>query len=269
MTKIFFALSDIMQTNPIYTQTSKNLPCVQPNSPYLHDIFVVTKYDFIYGNALVICEEIVPLTVESAINLLSNSDDENNIVNSFYYIHPFTMKIYKVMLVFQCVTQVSGFSKIDQEHIKSCLTQLFSSKNSGENYFKVKCKWEEESIKVLLFYLTENKEDVLLLECRGSKAGKVRMSLWNGAVTALLNKGYTYTAEQCATKWKNIKQNHDVEACNNIISSNLDINEIMSKDFNAFTNEIPVIANERWLNATKYLGMDTRNVSMLGVNNII
>ncbi|CAG8737637.1 13040_t:CDS:2, partial [Funneliformis caledonium] len=182
MTKIFFALSDIMQTNRIYNQTSNNLPCVQPHSPYLHDIFVVTKYDFIYGNAPVICEEIVPLTVESAINFLSNSDDENNIVNTFYYIHPFTMKIFKVTLVFQCVTQVRGFSKIDQEHIKSCLTQLFGSQNSA------KCKWEGESTKVLLFYLTENKEDVLLLECRGSKAGKVRMSLWNGAVTALLNK---------------------------------------------------------------------------------
>ncbi|CAG8514711.1 11347_t:CDS:2 [Funneliformis mosseae] len=160
--------ADIMQTNPIYTQTSNNLPCLQPHSPYLHDIFVVTKYDFIYGNALVICEEIVPLTVESAIDLLSNSDDENNIC---------------------------GFSLIDQEHIKSCLTQLFGSQNSGENYFKVKCKWKEESTKVLLFYLTENKDDVMLLECRGSKAGKGRMSLWNGAVTALSNKSYSYTAE--------------------------------------------------------------------------
>ncbi|CAG8514731.1 11348_t:CDS:2 [Funneliformis mosseae] len=76
--------------------------------------------------------------------------------------------------------------------------QAFDSQNE-------KCKWEDEPTKVLLFYLTEKKEDVML-DGRSHLDHKDR--LWNGAVIALSNKGYTYTAIQCVRKWKNMKQNY-------------------------------------------------------------
>jgi len=84
---------------------------------------------------------------------------------------------------------------------------------SHENYEvkvteKAPCKWNEEAEKLLLTYLKEHKEKVLRLESRGSTASEVKKMLWCGA-SSMLN--HQYTAEQCAIKWKNIKQNYKVK----------------------------------------------------------
>ncbi|CAI2183855.1 2130_t:CDS:2 [Funneliformis geosporum] len=72
------------------------------------------------------------------------------------------------------------------------------------------CKWENKPTKFLLAYLKENNEKVLQLESRGIIANEVRNALWNGASAMLREHNYTYSANQCATKWKNIKQNYHV-----------------------------------------------------------
>ncbi|CAI2171772.1 3714_t:CDS:2 [Funneliformis geosporum] len=100
-----------------------------PNASQSLQVYVVTRYKFIWKNDTVNCEEIVSLTDEAEIRLIYNDDDVQ--------------------------------------------------------------------------------KNVLSLESRGSTAGEVRASLWYGAFIALLYKGFTFTAGQCANKWKNIKQNHN------------------------------------------------------------
>ncbi|CAI2179299.1 13399_t:CDS:2, partial [Funneliformis geosporum] len=88
------------------------------------------------------------------------------------------------------------------------------SSQSGESYEEAKlakknkgprCKWEVDPTLWLLCYLIANKESVLELKKRGSTAGKVRKLLWKGASFMLYN---IYSEEQCANRWKNIKQNN-------------------------------------------------------------
>ncbi|CAI2180453.1 13222_t:CDS:2 [Funneliformis geosporum] len=74
-------------------------------------------------------------------------------------------------------------------------------------YKEVPCKWNEDATKSLLAYLKTNKEEVIQLESRGIIAREVRETLWDNISTTLRKGGYIYSAEQCAIKWKNLKQN--------------------------------------------------------------
>ncbi|CAI2190059.1 18839_t:CDS:2, partial [Funneliformis geosporum] len=78
-----------------------------------------------------------------------------------------------------------------------------SEKSKVTKKNKVPCIWDDISIKLLLIYLIKHKVQVRQLECRGIKANEVKKKIWKGASNELSKK---YTANQCANKWKNIKQ---------------------------------------------------------------
>ena len=83
----------------------------------------------------------------------------------------------------------------------------FKSYEQANSTVKNKCNWEDEKVIKLLNYLIENKDNVHLLQSRGSTANKVKETLWNGARLLLNNQ---YEAKQIAIKWKNIKKNYKV-----------------------------------------------------------
>jgi len=58
----------------------------------------------------------------------------------------------------------------------------------------------------LLEFLNQRGEDVQKLNKRGVTARNVKGKLWNDASIMLRKHNYDYSAKQCATKWKNIKQ---------------------------------------------------------------
>jgi hypothetical protein len=70
------------------------------------------------------------------------------------------------------------------------------------------CKWDKKSTELLLAYLKDHKNEVRKLKSRGITANRVKGNLWDGASSVL---NYKYTANQCAVKWKNIKQSYMVK----------------------------------------------------------
>ncbi|CAI2170821.1 4730_t:CDS:2 [Funneliformis geosporum] len=207
-----------MQTNATYAymasyeqnesrspQTSINLS--MPNSlDHTYDPVIMSGYFFI-ENAFFIFNELLlllPLPIETVAKLLEDIVDGNQNVNLFYYVHPFTNN---VTLFFQCEQHQQEIYNLETQPF-SCFTfqndynhQVFDSR-------KDKCKWKKENVNALLSYLKKHKEEVRQLESRGVTAGKIKNNLWKNAFTALSEEGYIYTADQCAIKWKNIKQNH-------------------------------------------------------------
>ncbi|CAI2193442.1 2302_t:CDS:1, partial [Funneliformis geosporum] len=83
-----------------------------------------------------------------------------------------------------------------------CLAAAMTYSESNEN------RWTVVSELLLLDFLDRRINDVEQLKMRGIAAMKVKRKLWDDASNMLLNSNYNYSAEQCATKWKNIKQNN-------------------------------------------------------------
>lgn len=86
--------------------------------------------------------------------------------------------------------------------------ELFTEiKNNNK---KRSCNWNEDTIKLLLAFLIERKEEVNNLNTKHGSNGNTKAKLWQDAFVIFLNDNCKYSAEQCANKWKNIKKNYKV-----------------------------------------------------------
>ncbi|CAI2178364.1 13223_t:CDS:2 [Funneliformis geosporum] len=174
-----------------------------------------------------------------------------NVQNVYIYVNP--DEIYKQSTFNQnnkdiyahsvkqeyCCQKIEEFQEIngnpsESERSQSCKEANISKKNKAPP-----CKWKEEATKYLLDYLKANKEKVLRLESRGSIAGEVRLDLWNGASAKLHENNHIYAADQCAIKWKNIKQNYNN---NSKFRYKSEVKEILSKNRSKLA---PKISNEK------------------------
>src|SRR5215469_11016702 len=81
-------------------------------------------------------------------------------------------------------------------------TQTFTIKDNK----KKSCHWNEDSIKLLLSFLIERKEEVNQLSTKRGGGGNTKAKLWQDASQLFLDSSCQYTAEQCAVKWKNVKK---------------------------------------------------------------
>jgi hypothetical protein len=85
-------------------------------------------------------------------------------------------------------------------------TQLSTIKDNK----KKSCHWNDESIKLLLSFLIERKEEVNQLSTKRGGAGNTKAKLWQDASKLFLDSSCQYSSEQCAVKWKNIKKKYKV-----------------------------------------------------------
>lgn len=77
-----------------------------------------------------------------------------------------------------------------------------------------KCVWNENSVKLLLSFLINHKEEVN----KRQGGSMIKTKLWDDAAIMLSKSGHNYTAKQCSIKWKNIKK--DYNDSNNRTSNN-------------------------------------------------
>ncbi|CAB4443987.1 unnamed protein product [Rhizophagus irregularis] len=98
------------------------------------------------------------------------------------------------------------FIEVYQHYYSS---RLNDSSNENEKKLPSRCMWTEDSVKLLLSFLTEHREKVNMLAAKRRGGSKIKTKLWNDAVTMLSKKGYTYTSQQCSIKWKNIKKDYN------------------------------------------------------------
>ena len=90
--------------------------------------------------------------------------------------------------------------------------------NNASNFAKVDlkdnkkktCQWNDDTIKLLLSFLIERKEEVNQLSTKCGGSGNTKAKLWQDASNIFLNSNCQYSAEQCAVKWKNIKKKYKV-----------------------------------------------------------
>ena len=82
--------------------------------------------------------------------------------------------------------------------------------STKDNNKKKSCHWDDDSIKLLLSFLIERKEEVNQLSTKRGGSGNTKAKLWQDASTIFLNSSCQYSAEQCAVKWKNIKKKYKV-----------------------------------------------------------
>ncbi|CAI2179508.1 17833_t:CDS:2, partial [Funneliformis geosporum] len=163
----------------------------------------------------IICKEILPssLCLDQAAEILNinihNPVRNNRNFYKFYYKQPDTLKIYEVickMLKFcKFDNQQQEFSKKDQKSIKFCLTNYLGPITQDKEKTH-SCKWKEEAIKQLLFFLEKNKGKINQLVTKRGGSGNIKSELWMRASILLFRKGYNYSAKQCEIKWKNIKK---------------------------------------------------------------
>ena len=75
---------------------------------------------------------------------------------------------------------------------------------------KKSCQWNDESIKLLLSFLIERKEEVNQLSTKRGGGGNTKAKLWQDASKLFIDSSCQYSPEQCAVKWKNIKKKYKV-----------------------------------------------------------
>jgi hypothetical protein len=86
-----------------------------------------------------------------------------------------------------------------------------STKITKSNNKKKSCQWNEDSVKLLLSFLIERKEEVRQLSLKRGGGNNTRANLWQDASKIFLNSNCQYSPEQCAVKWKNIKKKYKVQ----------------------------------------------------------
>src|ERR1044071_3829817 len=86
-----------------------------------------------------------------------------------------------------------------------------STKISSKDNKKKSCHWNDDTIKLLLLFLIERKEEVNQLSTKRGGSGNTKANLWQDASNIFLNSHYQYSAKQCAIKWKNIKKKYKVQ----------------------------------------------------------
>ena len=85
------------------------------------------------------------------------------------------------------------------------------TKINSKNNKKKSCHWNDDTIKLLLAFLIERKEEVNQLSVKRGGSGNTKAKLWQDASNIFLNSNCQYSAEQCAVKWKNIKKKYKVK----------------------------------------------------------
>ena len=64
-----------------------------------------------------------------------------------------------------------------------------------KNNKKKSCQWSEDSIKLLLSFLIEQKEKVNQLSTKWDGCGNTKAKLWQDVLAMFLNNNYQYTAK--------------------------------------------------------------------------
>ena len=75
-----------------------------------------------------------------------------------------------------------------------------STKISPKDNKKKSCHWNDDTIKLLLSFLIERKEEVNQLSTKRGGSGNTKANLWQDASNIFLNSHYQYSAEQYAIK---------------------------------------------------------------------
>ncbi len=90
---------------------------------------------------------------------------------------------------------------------KSNTTMEPSEPNTNEEPFnEKKIKWVEKNIKLLLYFLEENKEVLKELVKKRGGSGNIKKELWKCASIVVSDNENQFLPKQCEFKWKNIKQ---------------------------------------------------------------